>query len=71
MRKQIDKQKQYTVDEGAQLLGVTPATIRRWLNEKYLKGKKVPYGKGIKIRWLINGSEINKILNKISLEIKI
>ena len=46
----------YTVEEVAVLAGVTPYTVRRWLREGRLKGKR--FG----LRWRIEKDSVSEIL---------
>ena len=46
----------YTVEEVADLAGVTPYTVRRWLREGKLKGKR--FG----LRWRIEKDAVLEIL---------
>lgn len=46
----------YTVEEVADLAGVTPYTVRRWLREGRLKGKR--FG----LRWRIEKDSVSEIL---------
>ena len=46
----------YTVEEVADLAGVPPYTVRRWLREGRLKGKR--FG----LRWRIEKDSVSEIL---------
>lgn len=46
--------KSYTPEEVSQMVGITPATIRRWLKTGELAGKKV--GRS----WFISQEEVNR-----------
>lgn len=50
-----DKMKLYSVDETAELLGLSPLTIRKWLRADKLKGTKV--GKS----WRISDEELKRL----------
>lgn len=56
--KEIDSAKLYTVAETAKILAVTDQTVRKHLSEKYISGKKV--GR----RWLVKGTEIQKLIGE-------
>ncbi len=56
--KEIDSVKLYTVLECAQILTVTEQTVRKFLREKRLVGKKI--GR----RWHIRGSELRRLIGE-------
>ena len=47
----------YSPDEFAELLGVPPTTVRRWLREGRIRGRKI--GR----RWFVPHSELEKTIN--------
>ena len=53
----IDGDKMYQVDEVAQILGITPFTVRKWLREGKIKGKKI--GRP----WMIPKAEVQRLLS--------
>jgi len=56
----IEDKKEYSVDEVAQIMGVTYQTVSKYLRTKELKGKK----KGPRNKWYVTGSEIKLLLKK-------
>jgi len=52
-----DRKDVYSPDEFAELLGVPPTTVRRWLREGRIRGRKI--GR----RWFVPHSELEKTIN--------
>jgi excisionase family DNA binding protein len=48
-----------TVNEAAEMLRVSPQSVRRWLKDGHLQGTKVGKGK----LWRLSRSEVEKYLN--------
>jgi excisionase family DNA binding protein len=46
------------IGEAAKIVGVDPATIRRWLAEGYLNGIRTPGN-----RWLVSRDSIDRLLD--------
>jgi excisionase family DNA binding protein len=54
----VDPQKTFTVREAADILGVTPDTVKGYCRTKRLRSRKV----GPKRAWAIPGAEIRRLL---------
>lgn len=56
----------YNVDDAADICGVKPATVREWLKNGSMRGLKKKYGHGHRLRWIIKGTEVNRVLREIA-----
>lgn len=57
-KSKIDLKRQYSAREAANLLGVTPDTVKGYCRDGKITGKRV----GPKKNWMVVGSEIVRLL---------
>ncbi len=55
-----------TVNEAAEMLRVSPQSVRRWLKDGHLKGAKVGKGK----LWRLNRREVESYLKEVSTDLQ-
>lgn len=60
----IDPKRLYTVREAADLLSVTPDTVRSYCRDEKCRGQQV----GPKKQWMILGSEIKRMLKEWNMD---
>jgi DNA-binding transcriptional MerR regulator len=65
-RQTADPEKQYTPIEAADIIGVSPRTVRRYLRDGFLQGEwRGPY---LQSGYLISGQSINEFLESLTLD---
>jgi excisionase family DNA binding protein len=63
-KKEIDPKRNYTTREAAELLGVTPDTVKAYCRNQKLNALRV----GPKKQWMVTGTEISRLRKEWNLE---
>ena len=66
LMKKVDENRMYTIAEAAAIFNVRSETVRMYVRNGHLKAKRSPY-RGLRMRWLIQGGEINRFLKKLGI----